>query len=471
MSTGSSIFGSLDWLNPKSKDEVLVPSGKGRGVAKRKHEEAPALEPLEIPLCEPAKEEGEEKRPQVILRNPIWEARGEVFYNEETEISVEAVMPLGHIRTRTRVLFELFAESPEGPPERISQGEGFIRDRDQKAVCRIPVFLPQWKNASSADPDQGVRYFFWAKHSCSELLKGNKESRLVKHESPRVIASYTLPGHLFSTRTSFLLPGHWADLKGLCAQVKDWRVRHPEGKIVVVGHMDKSGEERDLKSLSERRARSVYAFLAQEPGLWDGLYQEEKWGLSSTQWLLRHLGHDTGRIDGLDHPKTRDALREFQGRAALTISGSDDLATREALYRTFMDGYHHLGLKPKDFEDMGGHAYAGCAAFNPVEPKSGPSESNRRVVILLLKSSRHFPLPAPCRSDEAPCKKQCSLAGTRSNPGWCRYFDNLMKRFPESGRRSIRFFDLEGAPIAGARLVETEARKWMVELEDAKGEC
>src|SRR4051812_15719159 len=83
-----------------------------------------------------------------------------------------------------------------------------------------------------------------------------------------------------------------ADLKALGQAVKDWKAKHAEGKLAVFGHADAVGEELSNKQLSERRAKSVQAYLAKDVKPWEELYGEEKWGLACVQELLKHLGHD-----------------------------------------------------------------------------------------------------------------------------------------------------------------------------------
>ena len=52
------------------------------------------------------------------------------------------------------------------------------------------------------------------------------------------------------------------------------------------------------------------------------------------QARLQHLGFDVGPIDGVLDPRTRDALRDFQTRNHLTVTGEPDDATQARLQET-----------------------------------------------------------------------------------------------------------------------------------------
>lgn len=126
-------------LNPTvSKDVLVHNSNKGGGLGRNMRKSVPGEEnepPEEAPAPLP-----EKPKPLVTLRNPRWEA-DKVGFNEETKISVEAEIP-PESGDKKRVFFELYARTPRGP-ERISQGEGMADGG--KAVCRVPVYIPNSK--------------------------------------------------------------------------------------------------------------------------------------------------------------------------------------------------------------------------------------------------------------------------------------------------------------------------------------
>src|SRR5690606_29938408 len=145
-----------------------------------------------------------------------------------------------------------------------------------------------------------VEYFFTARHSLSDLLKDETVVKVVDHMAERLLKAHVLEDVNFATGRSFPQTGQAEDFKALAGAVKAWRDEFPEGKVAVFGNAAAVGRETDNKALSERRARAVHAFLAGEPKAWEAFHGEERWGLASTQELLKPLGHDPGPIDGED---------------------------------------------------------------------------------------------------------------------------------------------------------------------------
>lgn len=290
-----------------------------------------------------------------------------------------------------------------------------------------------------------VEYYFTVKHSQSDLLDGSKVTKTVEEMAERLIRSHILQDLTFAFDRSFLRPAQAPLLKELCSQIKSWREQNPEGKLAVFGHADAVGKEEYNKALSERRARSVHAFLVKEPKTWAELYNEEKWGLAPIQDLLRSLGHDPGASDGQDGPKTQAATKTFQKEKGLGETGLADEKTREILFRSFMDGSNDLSLGKGDFDDIGGQAHMGCSEFNLVEETQGACETNRRVAVLLLKSNKNFPNHYPCkRGDISPCKPQIQKKGERRTKGFrCLFYDQLVQEAPKPTKR-------EGTDLKGS---------------------
>src|SRR5690606_26548062 len=88
-----------------------------------------------------APEEKVKPKVKVVLKNTAWEA-DKVGFNEEADISVDVKLPEEHAH-RTRVEFELFACTPDGP-EAISKCEGTVEAG--KAKARIPVYIPRFRD-------------------------------------------------------------------------------------------------------------------------------------------------------------------------------------------------------------------------------------------------------------------------------------------------------------------------------------
>lgn len=391
------------------------------GHRPRKPEPAPQQEPEEELVEDKPQEKAQEK---VVLKNPKWEAET-VGFNEETPVSVEVVLPEAH-KNKKKVLFELYALTPKDP-ERISQAEGY--EENGKATARIPVYQPGYRD-EEGELLLTVDYYFTAKHSQSDLLKDETVKKTVEGKADRVIESHVMEDTTFDTDSSFLHPRNAPQLKALGERVAAWREKYPEGTLAIFGHTDAVGKESYNKGLSERRAKSLHAFMVKDASVPEALYNEEKWGLKAVQELLKHLGHDPGAIDGIDGPKTQGAVKAFQEKQGLTVDGKAGPKTREALFKAFADSLHGLKLEAKVFEDIAGNPFTGCSEFNLLEDTQGALEKNRRVTVLLLKSTKKFPLNYPCKpGDVEKCKAQVKKdAGKRRKPSFkCCFYDELVK--------------------------------------------
>ena len=396
-------------------------------------ESSDTSDPVSDYSVEPAALEPGKKYPKVILRNPRWET-AEVGFNEEAEVSVEAELP-PEVAHKTKIVFALFAKTPSGH-EHVAKAEGNVQGNPEgsdsggktvgRAKARLPIYIPQYRDADGNHLGK-VEYFFTAQHSDSDLLEDEATVLVVERMAERLIASHVLEELTFAAGRSFPRPGQAQRLKALGEAVQAWATQHPEGKVAVFGHTDAMGREQENKALSERRAGAVRAFLAKEPSAWEALYGEEKWGLASTQELLKHLGHDAGAIDGQDGPKTQEAVKQFQGRQGLKVDGVAGPRTREALYLAFMESCGSPASKAGAFDTIDGKAFAGCSEFNLAMNTEGPEEANRRVAVLLLKSNRNFPIQYPCKHGEiAPCRAQAGRKGDRRTAGFrCLFYDRL----------------------------------------------
>jgi peptidoglycan hydrolase-like protein with peptidoglycan-binding domain len=125
--------------------------------------------------------------------------------------------------------------------------------------------------------------------------------------------------------------------------------------------------------------------------------------LEDVQRRLVTLGYDAGSPDGLLGPKTRAALRAFQGDRGLPATGRPDGATLEALYapnvppppETAPPGDEPPSLEAVPLEPV---------ATEPLEPAESPAES-------LAESPAESPAEAPA---EAPSAGPAPDAGLTS---------------------------------------------------------
>jgi outer membrane protein OmpA-like peptidoglycan-associated protein len=208
-----------------------------------------------------------------------------------------------------------------------------------------------------------------------------------------------IPGVTFEFDKSFIRPSVAPHMEKLDAALK----KFPDAKLMVYGHTDRVGGEEYNKILSERRAESAYAFVTDQPAIWEKLYNKENWGLGPIQEILTDLGFDPGPIDGKDGPQTQAAVKEYQASKGLTVDGKAGPATRKQLFLDYMTGKHDVKAEDSQFIH---NKFMGCGEFNPVVPpnenelaKGGRgqppgNEPNRRVVFYLFK---HPPKEPPCK--------------------------------------------------------------------------
>ena len=238
---------------------------------------------------------------------------------------------------------------------------------------------------------------------------------------PQFLECCHLPGVTFAFGSSFIRPNVVGYLKKLEAVAG----RHPEAQIMIFGHTDAVGDDLYNKKLSERRAWSVYAFITNDPDVWEVLYNhsDEAWGLAVIQEILADLGHDPGAPDGDWGPQTRAAMRSFLGLPE-DASVQNDAAFRQQLFAAYMNSKHDVDLPPERFMDPG---YMGCSEFNPVAETAGETEQNRRVTVFFFHPDRLPKLPCAF-ADVGPCKKQTvSLEQRHTRSFRCSFYDSLAK--------------------------------------------
>lgn len=237
-----------------------------------------------------------------------------------------------------------------------------------------------------------------------------------------------ISGVTFEFDKSFVRPSVVDDLKKVEAELG----KHPDAKVLIFGHTDKVGSEIYNKQLSERRALSVYAFITNQPDIWEDLYQKESWGLKSVQEILKDMGgpYDPGPVDGVDGPKTRAAVKQFQGDNGLTVDGIAGPNTRKKLFGVYMSGKHDVAVDDARFMDP---KHMGCGELNPVVETEQPNEENRRVTFFLFNEAR---LPRiPCKhGDLGPCNKQKNPPLPRFKEEFhCSFYDSITRDCPCEG--------------------------------------
>lgn len=246
-----------------------------------------------------------------------------------------------------------------------------------------------------------------------------------KTSPPQFLECASIPGVTFEFDKSFVRPSVVDHIKKLEEAIE----RHPNAKAMIFGHTDTSGPDSYNKALSERRAKSVFAFITDNPDEWEKLYKEEDWGMRVIQIIMTDFGdpYDPGRTDGYQDARTTQAIRQYQGDRGLAVDGVAGPATRREMFYEYMTSKHDVEMTPEQFIDP---KHMGCGEFNPIDPVKGRHEPNRRVTFYLFNQER--PPAFPCKyGNLSPCQKQMRASEPRHwNTFRCSFYDSIAKDCP-----------------------------------------
>jgi OmpA family len=202
---------------------------------------------------------------------------------------------------------------------------------------------------------------------------------------------------------------------------------HPERKVLVTGHTDKSGSDAYNLSLSQKRADNVMALLKGDKAAWvasclDHTKVEDHQQL--LKWMFEDHGWDCdpGAIDNQSGPATRGATERFKERyntdfsQSIAVNGNFDRAAWEAFHDVYerelllsmgwtqvdMDGVR-LQLQLVD------PGAVGCGENWPVTGQN-KSRVDRRVEIMLFDPGEEPTTPLACHPAPNQCRKDdCEL--------------------------------------------------------------
>jgi outer membrane protein OmpA-like peptidoglycan-associated protein len=195
---------------------------------------------------------------------------------------------------------------------------------------------------------------------------------------------------------------------------------HPDEKMLIVGHTDLTGSDEYNQSLSERRARGVFAYLtagrAHKDSVdeWDRLRKngaatnrlQDNWAVREYQHLLSGLGYYAGQIDEAHGPLTDAAVRNFQSDHALGVDGIVGDATWRALIDAYLSGDVLAIPDSQFFPNCSGEIvkWLGSGEKDPVRNTEDAWRPNRRTDIVFVRANalpgkvappKTFGLPAP----------------------------------------------------------------------------
>lgn len=260
---------------------------------------------------------------------------------------------------------------------------------------------------------------------------------------------------------------------------------NPDEKLLLVGHTDLVGSDAYNQSLSERRARAVYAYLVfgRDPETavaeWNTLRLrrpagelpslKDTWGTFQVQHMLQDVGFYVGNIDERESEELRQAVRDFQGAHALPQTGAVDDATWPVLIERYLAvdpqsvaEEKFLPNRGEDCED-GVVKWLGCSEQDPVRNTQDAWRPNRRTEALFVNVAEipcrvarpvTFDLGAPgarngqwCLGPGNPNRRCCFLSRDREAEGKLLVRPAKPERLMVRGQ--IRFED--GTPVPFAR--------------------
>lgn len=315
-----------------------------------------------------------------------------------------------------------------------------------------------------------------------EPLTGTAQAEVRPGETTRVVITLR-PGGVIAK--AFVVH-FWFDkafiepcLRGVLRQVAEHAANHPDEKMVIIGHTDLVGSADYNQSLSERRSRSVYAWLTAgrdrtaSIAEWELLRQSrpagqlpsvrDTWATREYQYILNDLEYYKGNIDEDHGPQTSEAVRAFQLDQGLPQTGQVDSATWSALIAAYLDQDRLAVPESQFFENSSDDCsngivkWLGCSERDPVKNTQNAWRPNRRTEILFVRASE-FPcevaqpvtwdLPADggdwCIGPGDPNQRCCFLARGNEQPDKWLVQPAETERITVNG--TVTFED--GSPVA-----------------------
>ena len=222
-------------------------------------------------------------------------------------------------------------------------------------------------------------------------------------------------------------------LRRVMRDVSAYAQSHPNEKMLIVGHTDLTGSDAYNQSLSERRARGVFAYLtagrAHDDSVdeWDRLRKkgaalnrlEDNWGVREYQQLLSGLGYYGGQIDEAHGPLTDAAVRNFQSDQGLGVDGIVGDETWRALIDSYLSGDALAIPESQFFPNCPGEIvkWLGSGEKDPVRNTEDAWRPNRRTEIVFVRASALPGKVAPPVTFDLPAPGAVNAGWCAGNPG------------------------------------------------------
>jgi outer membrane protein OmpA-like peptidoglycan-associated protein len=354
---------------------------------------------------------------------------------------------------------------------------------DDGSVASATAMTNRTSNVWTADPMPAGSYTVSAA-AANPPMTGSAAVQVVAGQTARAeihLRAGAPVGHAFVVHywfdKAFIEPCLRAVLRDAAAYARG----HPDEKMLIVGHTDLAGSDAYNQSLSERRARGVYAYLtagrAPDASIteWDQLRRpgsgetrlEDNWGVREYQLMLQGLGFYDGAIDEIHGTLTDAAVRAFQSDHALSADG----VVGDQTWLNLIDAYvtaDALSLPETQFlPNCPGEIikWLGSGDQDPVNRTEDAWRPNRRTEIVFVAASAlagkaappaTFNLPAPGAVNTRWCAgghgdAVVVLSRTTPQPG--TFFVQPAEPANVTLKGKLTFED--GSPAAGIQYVVT----------------
>jgi outer membrane protein OmpA-like peptidoglycan-associated protein/peptidoglycan hydrolase-like protein with peptidoglycan-binding domain len=219
-------------------------------------------------------------------------------------------------------------------------------------------------------------------------------------------------------------------MRHVLKQVADHATAHSDERLIILGHTDKVGPPEYNQSLSERRARTVYAYLTMRRDRtaslteWNAIRErrpageqpsiKDTWDVREYQHILQDLGFYPGAVDGDDGPLTQEAVRAYRCHKGLPPGTNVDAGVWQALIEDYLS-QDNLTVPANQFLPNCGKEivkWLGCGEEDPVRNVGFAWRPNRRTELIFVRTTS-----LPC---DAPQPDTFDLLGQGSvNSSWC----------------------------------------------------
>ena len=222
-------------------------------------------------------------------------------------------------------------------------------------------------------------------------------------------------------------------MRSVLQRVAEYAEANPGEKLVIVGHTDKAGSINYNQSLSERRSRSVFAYLtfgvddaSRTAALaeWNNLREnrpageqpsiKDSWDVREYQYILQELEFYPGPIDGERGQLTDDAVRAYRCQRGLPPGTDVDPVVWQVLVEDYLAQDSLAVPASQFFPNCSGEIFKwlGCGETDPHDRRATAFRPSRRVELMFVQTDR-----LPCQIPQPATFNLPTPGAVNSN--WC----------------------------------------------------